>query len=204
MSKTEADGIKKIETSFLKKHGYFTGWRSGTINWTNGWSGNKSSVGIEVCTMNDEKYIRIHYTQTDNSSGEKKEFNYKVPLIQTPCHFGGFRYWFKCHLFKRGVYCGRRVGVLYKDGDWFGCRHCYELTYSSRNQSGISKMFGSISAPDVDRAKEKVKRTYYKGKPTRKYLIYLKKEEKLENAFIGMAMSLDKSLARIKKNKKVI
>jgi hypothetical protein len=34
MSKNEADDVKKISTSFLKKHDYFTGWRSGTMTWT--------------------------------------------------------------------------------------------------------------------------------------------------------------------------
>ena len=80
MAKTEADNIKKIEASFLRKHGYFKdSWRSGAINWTNGWSGNKSSVGINVST-GDEKYLRIYYTQTDNSTGEKKKFYYKMTL----------------------------------------------------------------------------------------------------------------------------
>jgi hypothetical protein len=180
MSKTEADNIKKIETSFLKKHDYFTGWRSGTITWTNGWSGNKSSVGIEVCTMNDENYLRIHYTQTDNSSEEKKEFDYKVQLEKTPCHFGGFRYWFRCNLYKRGVYCGRRVGVLYKDGDWFGCRHCYELTYSSRNANRGHSHYPLFRVIELEMQAEKLEmktRNYtYRGRPT-------KKRQKLERIY---------------------
>ena len=172
MSKSEADNIKKIETSFLKKHGYFTGWRSGTITWTSGYNGNQSSVGIEVSTMNDENYIRIHYTQTDNSTGEKKDFDYKVQLEKTSCHFGGFRYWFKCSLYKSGQYCGRRVGVLYKDGDWFGCRHCYELTYSSRKTNKKYRyypMFRVIELDaEIEKAYEKAKRYTYRGKPTKK------------------------------------
>ena len=64
MSKTEADGLKKIESSFLRKNKYFSNdsWKSGIITWTSGWSENKSSVGIEVSTS--ENYLRIHYTQT--------------------------------------------------------------------------------------------------------------------------------------------
>jgi len=199
MSRTEADNLKKIETSFLKKHDYFTGWRSGTIIWTSGYGGNKSSVGIEVSTMNDENYLRIHYTQTDRSSGEKKDFDYKVPLEITPCNFGGVRYWFKCSLYKRGVYCGRRVGVLYKDGDWFGCRHCYELTYESRKLSGRYKQFGRIiSFPEIEKVRAEAKRTHYRGKYTRKYLRYLKMEEKSERSFMGMAMLLGNRADKLK------
>lgn len=191
MSKTESDGLKKISTSFLKKHKYFEGFRGGTINWTSGWSENKSSVGINVSTL-DEKYLRIYYTQTDRYTEEKKDFDYKIPLTTTPCNYGGKRYWFTCPWFKNGNYCGKRVGVLYKDGDYFACRHCYNLTYSSRNLSGFSKRFGNVCMPDVDKAREKVKIMYYKGKPTRKYLGYLKKDQRLENAFIGMAFMLDR------------
>ncbi len=192
MAKTEADNIKKIEASFLRKHDYFVGWKSGTITWTQGWSENKSSVSIEVSTMSGEdKYLRIYYTQTDRSSGEKKDFDYKVPLETTPCNFGGVRYWFKCFLYKRGVYCGRRVAVLYKDGDWFGCRHCYELTYESRNVSGRYKRFGRIiSLPEIEKLRAEAKRTHYRGKYTRKYLRYLRMEDKSERSIMGMAMFL--------------
>ena len=133
MGKTEADDVKKIHTSFLNKHGYFNGFRTGTITWTHGWSENKSSVSIQVFTFDeDNQYLNIQYTQTDNYSGEKKDFDYKIPLTTTPCRYGGKRYWFTCPWYKSGVYCGRRVGTLYKDGDYFACRHCYQLTYSSR------------------------------------------------------------------------
>lgn len=190
MSKTESDGLKKISTKFLNEHKYYDGHRYGTINWSNSWSENKNSVGIEVSAL--ERYLRIHYTQTDNDTGIKKDFDYKIPLTSTPCNYGNVRYWFICPWYKNGNYCGRRVGTLYKDGDYFACRHCYNLTYSSRNLSGFSKRLGSITAPDVDKAKEQVKRMFYKGKMTRKYLSYLRKEEKLDNAFIGMAKMLAK------------
>lgn len=81
MSKNEADDVKKIRTSFLKKHDYFTGWRSGTMTWTrSGWGGeHKSSVGIEVSITDGDGYLRIHYTQTDRDTQEKKDFDYKEP-----------------------------------------------------------------------------------------------------------------------------
>ena len=131
MSKSEADWCKKIEIWWLlrdiKEKG---GYKYTTVSW--GENGSRGSISIQVSICNKEKYARFIYTQTDNSTGEKKDFDYKVPIVETPCHLGGTRYWFKCSLYKSGQYCGRRVGVLYKDGDWFGCRHCYDLTYSSR------------------------------------------------------------------------
>lgn len=188
--KTEADDLKKIETSFLKKHGYFHGWRSGTITWTRGWDEHKSSVGIEVSTMNDENYLRIHYTQTDNYSGEKKDFDYKIPLTTTRCHFGGKRYWFICPWYKSGNYCGRRVGVLYKDGDYFACRNCYDLTYSSKKQNRSYRYHPLFSILDIDqkieKLEEKIKTPYYRGRPT-------KKQRRLERLYRQAGFLYEKS-----------
>ena len=171
-NKTEADYIKKISTSFLKQHKYFLGWRGGTITWTNGYSGNKSSVGIETSGIEDNPYLRIHYTQTDNSTGEKKDFDYKIPLTTTPCRYGGKRHWFICPWYKNGVYCGKRVGTLYKDGDYFACRHCYELTYSSKKENRRYKLFPIFNVLTLDKKIEDLQQTikhpYYAGRPTRK------------------------------------
>lgn len=177
--KTEADNLKKIQIWWLKEIHYLEGWKSGSIIWTNSWSDSKSSVSISVNTDDDNPNLRINYTQTDNQDGSKKDFDYKIPLTTTPCHFGGKRYWFTCPWYANGRYCGRRVGVLYKDGDYFACRHCYHLTYNSRNLGGISKVAGQVvSAPELDKLKEDVKRTYYAGKMTRKYKVFQKKEKK--------------------------
>lgn len=171
MSKTEADWCKKIEIWWLlrdiKERG---GYKSTTISW--GENGSRGSVGAVVNIWGDEKYVRFTYTQTDNYTGEKKDFDYKVPLVETACNFGGTRYWFKCTLSKNGQYCGRRVGVLYKDGDWFGCRHCYELTYSSRNTNRNYKhypMFRVLELhQEIEKLEQSAKRYTYKGKPTKK------------------------------------
>ncbi len=201
MSKTEADGIKKIETSFLKKNKYLNGWRSGTVTWTHGWSGNKSSVGIEVSTLTGDNYLRIHYTQTDTDTEEKKDFDYKIPLVTTPCRYGGKRYWFICPMSRDGKYCGRRVGVLYKDGDYFACRHCNDLTYESRKLSGRAKSFGRIiSIPEIEKMRDSVKRTYYRGKPTKRYLRYLQMDEKARMSLIGMVGLLEARSNKVQKN----
>lgn len=179
MSKSEADGCKKIEIWWLlrdiKQRG---GYKYTTVSW--GENGSRGSVSVEVSLNGEEKYARFVYTQTDNSTGEKKDFDYKVPIVETPCHLGGTRYWFKCSLYKSGNYCGRRVGVLYKDGDWFGCRHCYELTYSSRKVNKRYKLYPMFRVLELDgqieRLEMKAKRYTYRGKPT-------KKRQKLERLY---------------------
>lgn len=179
MSKTEADWCKKIEIWWLLRdmsiHG--TTYKSTTISW--GDDGSRGSISARV-SLYEEKYVQFIYTQTDNTTGEKKDFDYKVQLVETPCHLGGTRFWFECPLFKKGQYCGRRVGVLYKDGDYFGCRHCYELTYSSRNKNRNHYLNSLFRVLEIEMEEEKLykkaKRFTYKGKPTK----IRQKIEKLE------------------------
>jgi len=195
-NKIEADGLKKIETSFLKKYGYLDDYKSGSIVWTNNYSNKKNIVGLQSSFFNGDDYLRIYYTQTDTD--EKNNFDYKIPLTTTSCNYGGKRYWFTCPWYKNGNYCGRRVAVLYKNGDYFACRHCNNLTYSSRNLSGHSKIFGNVCLPDVERAREQVKRITYNGKYTKKYNRYIKLNNKLDDAFIGMSMLLTRDIKKIK------
>lgn len=179
--RTEADSLKQVSVAFLKKHGYFdVGWKMGTITWSR-YEEKTGSISVESHIERDRQYMKFIYTQTDRYSGEKKDFNYEIPLITTSCYFGGKRYWFICPWYANGRYCGRRVGVLYKYGDYFACRHCYDLTYNSRNLSGISKVAGQvISFPELEKLEGEIKRKYYKGKMTRRYKRFLRKEEKSE------------------------
>ena len=173
--KSEADGLKKIEVSWLKKNGMLCAWYNGSIKWTHGWSGMETSIGITVSTTS--KTVRLYYTQTE-ADGTKKDFDYTVNLTETPCSYGGTRFWFVCPLVKSSVPCNRRVGVLYKDGDYFGCRHCYELTYSSRNEnrnSHLYPLFRSLTLfKKIEEMEQKIKRPYYAQKPTRKQMQVMK------------------------------
>ena len=47
----------------------------------------------------------------------------------------GERPWFVCPGVVSGRYCGCRVAILYSAGRYFLYRHCYDLTYRSRQAS---------------------------------------------------------------------
>jgi len=186
MSKAIAEQSNSLSIFWLKKHDYLNknyNRNIGGIKWTNEMSGNENSIGFVILrdnfgTTEEKTYIELRY-----SWGEEKEYmNYKVQLTTTPCNYGKNRYWFICPLTKNEKYCGRRVGVLYKIGKWFGCRHCGEIAYNSQMQS--EKYKGFVSIPDIERAEEKVKRYYYKGKPTRKYRKVMKLNEKFEDGLL--------------------
>ena len=121
--------------------------------------------------MDNDNYIRFQYSQIEHN-GESNDFDYTVKLISTNCNYGGKRWWFKCPLIKDGIPCNRRVGVLYKQGDYFGCRHCHDLTYSSKKENRNSIYFSLfktlLSYKKIEEIQKTMKRDFYAGKPTRK------------------------------------
>jgi len=171
--KDTVEDCRSVSISFLKKHDYFCGYRSGGIVWKNCYGEETSSIGIAVSTMHGDNYVRFQYTTTRNT-GEKTEYDYKVRLTATPCNFGGIRYWFICPLSRNGVNCGRRAAKLYKapGAYYFGCRHCYDLSYESRNETrtGMFSVFGQVLKAErqTEELYGQIKRWTYRGKPTRK------------------------------------
>ena len=123
--------------------------------------------------------MKLSYTQTNRLSGEKESMDYKVPLVSTPCNYGGKRYWFLCSLYKNERHCGKRVGILFSCGRYFGCRDCCEIAYYSQMKGGRLKGTSSVSFPDLDKMRGEIKREYYNGKPTRKYKRYLRMEQRM-------------------------
>ncbi len=174
--KDTVEDCRSVSISFLRKHGYLSEpcCMSGTISWKNSCGEETSSIGILVSTLDGDDYVRFQYATTDRNSGEKTEYDYRVSLTTTPCNLGGVRHWFICPLSKGGVYCGRRVAKLYKapGASYFGCRHCYNLSYESRNEtrSGMFGAFGGVLRVDkqMEELRSQINRWTYQGRPTRK------------------------------------
>ncbi len=106
------------------------GWK-----WCNAATGEEtSSIGYEVDTADMAlPQVRLYYTLTRT----QEPMDYTIRLQTTrPC-FGGLRWWFTCPLLRRGKSCNRRVSKLYlpPGGRYYGCRHCYDLTYESCQES---------------------------------------------------------------------
>jgi hypothetical protein len=114
------------------------GWRSGTVTWSRGGE-EVSSIGYRVVWGKAPVSLRLVYTLTKYRTGEKKDLDYPVRLTTTPLPWGGLRYWFICP----AVGCGRRVSVLYlaPGREVFACRHCYRLSYRSRQEGYQDRAF---------------------------------------------------------------
>ncbi len=96
-----------------------------------------------------------------------------VKMIYVKCKYGGKKWFFVCGYRE----CTKRVRILYEHGDYFACRTCANLSYSScntsnRHRAGYFKVLTKAWGSD-DYYLEHVKTRFYKGKPTRKYKRYL-------------------------------
>ncbi len=197
-AKTTVEDATQLNIFKLKEFGLLRGYCVSTLTWMRRLSGHKSSIGIFVDTEN--LYAKVNYTITDRNSGEKTDYDYKISLTTIPCNFGSVRYWFLCPLSTNGVYCGRRVGTLYlaPGGKYFGCRHCYKLSYESRNESRLGR-FGQLgyllkAERQMEELSSQIKRNFYDGKPTKKYRRLLRMQNRI-NAYLD-GPSLDELLRR--------
>lgn len=158
--------------------------------------GDDASIHI-IISIYGEQYARLMYQKPDSMTGEKRNFDYKVPLVATRCHLGGFRFWFKCPLLRKGVVCNRRVGVLYLDGNYFGCRQCHNLAYRSQHENRRSifgQFFGSYDIEEkAEQLENEAKRFTYRGKPTKKWR---KIESLYERACSSRVLSIGRHIKR--------
>lgn len=109
----------------------------GSLRWTNSRTEKETaSIGFILEPLASGLIMRLHYSNTGRN-GDKESLNYPIQLQTTRPYYGGRRWWFTCPLVVKGQPCGRRVGKLYlPPGEkYFGCRHCYDLTYQSCQES---------------------------------------------------------------------
>jgi hypothetical protein len=84
----------------------------------------------ELNTM-DASNAWVEMSYTLSATGEN--IRCRNQLVTTRLPSGGLRWWFICLLVKNGELCGARVQKLYlpPGARYFGCRRCYDLTYTS-------------------------------------------------------------------------
>jgi hypothetical protein len=110
---------------------------AGVLTWSNTRTGEQTaSAGYRCEVIGDTVVLRLLYAVT-RANGDRHDVDEPIVLRTTRLHNGGARWWFACPLVVNGRPCDRRVRKLYlPPGDrYFGCRHCYRLTYESSQES---------------------------------------------------------------------
>lgn len=132
--KSTVESCRVLDVNWMIREGIFdgSGRRHGVIRWSNAVSGKSVS---SLCYEMDlaEQWLRLEYRLSNTG----QELNYRVPLTTTALPWGGERWWFICDLQCNGRCCKRRVGKLYlpRGAIYYGCRHCYDLTYQNCQDS---------------------------------------------------------------------
>jgi hypothetical protein len=121
--KDTVEDYKTIDVRYLQRQGWLYPGMLYSLNWTRG---GEPSGSIQVRTGHDAITLMYRHRRYGQ---DWEEVNQTIHLTWTPAHFGGRRPWFICGN------CGRRVAVLYGAGKYFACRHCYDLTYRSCQES---------------------------------------------------------------------
>jgi hypothetical protein len=93
-----------------------------------------SSIGYEMDTTDMAfPWVRLYYTFTRT----QEPIDHTIRLQSTRPYVGGLHWWFIYPLLRVGKSCNHRVSKLYlpPGGRYYGCRHCYDLTYQSCQES---------------------------------------------------------------------
>jgi hypothetical protein len=105
------------------------------IGCRNTWSwfrGTRKVASVEFDSDCSDSQVWLSYTL---ASGEQVAYSFR--LDATEPNYGGLRWWFLCPLDNNGRPCNRRVSKLYlpRDGRYFGCRQCHDLSYRSSQEA---------------------------------------------------------------------
>lgn len=97
---------------------------SGIWAWTDAETGERlASIGYR----SDGGAVTLDF----NMNGEP--VRQRVPILTTPCHYGGQRHWFGC------PWCGKRVAMLYLRNRGFACRKCNRIAYASQSGDELDR-----------------------------------------------------------------
>ena len=127
--KVTAESVQRVDVRLWARRGYFD-----ARNWFS-WSWNRGgepSGSITVRTTSDS--ATLSYRIRDRYSDEWTEKNQVVPIVPTPCNYGGNRKWFHCPV------CSRRCELLFLRASRFACRHCQMVAYTSQSGGPIDRL----------------------------------------------------------------
>ena len=127
--RTTCESCHALDVRRLAREGLLSAGKYYSWQWT---CDGEAEGDIRIRTEND-RLILIYSVRLGGDEWEPVE--QAVPIVWTPCRYGGRRPWFICPVYADGRYCGRRVAKLYCAGKLFACRHFYNLAYASQQSS---------------------------------------------------------------------
>jgi len=108
------------------------------VSWTRGEEKEVvGSISFRRVEVEDPGQRALRFLYRVGKGDAAREMDYVVHLVSALPHFGGVRWYFLCPLVHEGRPCLHRGEKLYlpPGGLYFGCRKCYDLTYTSSQES---------------------------------------------------------------------
>ncbi len=123
-------------TAFLRKMGGLKHGFQETGGYTLTWHSTLTQrvIASMSCQITREAAIFSYHL---SKNGDRRPVALTIPFTWTPCNYGGRRVWFACQ-------CGHRAGKIFFEGERYGCRNCFNLTYQSRKDCQINRAWGKI------------------------------------------------------------
>lgn len=125
----KAESVQRIEVRRWSRAGYF----NGDFCFSTGWNrGGEPTGSISVQTTRDSAVLS--YRIKDFSTDQWQDKRQLVPVVQTPCNYGGYRRWFLCPA------CDRQCELLYLRSARFACRLCQRVAYASQSGGAVDRL----------------------------------------------------------------
>ena len=122
-----------LDVNYLHRQGSLRNGSAGSLQWS--CNGRRvSSVGFRM----EGSQLTINYRYR-SYGGEWECVEEPIHVVRNPCRFGGTRPYFICPGVVNDTVCGRRVVMLYAHGNYYFCRHCYSLKYSSQYENSWNR-----------------------------------------------------------------
>jgi len=132
--KSKAEHCRKLDINKMLREGCLKPGYGGGWQWLE--NGEKvANIGFHT----EENRIILNYRHRSYGS-DWVDVEQPVPIMWTPCRYGGQRPYFRCPGVVNGIHCGRRAIKLYSGGKYFLCRHCYSLAYNSQSETRSDRL----------------------------------------------------------------
>lgn len=126
--KTTLEETKCIDIRYMNKRKLLTPGVTGSLRWT-----VRGAPNGDIRFYCHDGYLQLDFRYRENG-GEWQSMMQRISFDSTSCNYGGVRLWFLC------PHCEKRVAVLSAYGVRFLCRHCYQLTHASKQESRMTRM----------------------------------------------------------------
>ena len=128
-SRRKAEDCFKLDVNELRRWGCLEAGYDGGINWTRH---GRNTGGVNIWSNGFE--LLLSYSSGGPLGGARVGVEQWVQLEQVPCTKGSTRSYFLCAGHPNGNRCNRRVGKLFLARDYFLCRHCQSISYTSQSE----------------------------------------------------------------------